>query len=221
MFRLLVVAATLLATVDLTRADDPKASSDAEFVDNSLELFDGQTLKGWEGNGYWFRVEDDCIVAGRSDEDIPHNFFLCTADHYDDFELRLEVKIIGPGQNAGVQFRSKRLPGGSEVSGYQADAGRAFDRSVWGALYDESRRRKMLAEGDPELVKRLTKDGQWNHLRIVCKGNQIEIFLNGEQTVDYTEEDAEIPNHGLIALQIHSGPATEAWYRNIRVRHFK
>jgi hypothetical protein len=207
--------------ISIAWGDDAHGADDPGFLDNSVALFNGETLAGWEGDAYWFRVEDQAIVAGRSDQPIPHNLFLCTTQNYDNFELRLEVKLVGPGQNAGVQFRSKRVPSSSEVSGYQADAGRAWDRSVWGALYDESRRKKMLAEGDPDLIKRLAKPDEWNSLRVVCRGKRIQIYLNGEQTVDYVESDDDIPEYGLIGLQIHSGPATEAWYRNIRVRQFQ
>lgn len=195
------------------------------FDDCSISIFNGETLAGWEGDAFWFRVEDKSIVAGRVDRAIPQNMFLCTTTNYDDFELRLEVKLISStdskhGPNAGVQFRSKRIAGDTEVSGYQADAGEAWGRSIWGALYDESRRKKMLAEGDAELTKRLTKPDDWNSLRVICRGQRIQIFLNGEQTVDYIEEDKDIPVYGMIGLQIHSGPATEAWYRNIRIRQF-
>ena len=189
-----------------------------DFAVYSLPLFDGQSLLGWEGNAYWFRVEDEAIVAGRLTEKIPHNEFLCTTREYADFELRFEAKLVGEGQNAGVQFRSQRVVGSSEVSGYQADIGMAWKRSVWGALYDESRRRKMLAEPEAELGKKLVKPGQWNAIRVICKGPRVQIFVNGERTVDYTETDTKIPQHGKIALQIHSGKPTEAWYRNIRIR---
>ena len=194
----------------------PKQSD--QEADSFVSLFDGQSMAGWEGDEKWFRIEKGAIVAGSMDQSIPHNYFLCSTKSYSDFELRLEVKIVGPGKNAGVQFRSKRLPDSTEIIGYQADAGRAFDRSVWGALYDESRRKTMLAEGDPDLVKRLTKVDDWNELRIVARGKHVEIYLNGEQTIDYTERDDSIETVGVIGLQIHSGPATEAWYRNIRIR---
>ena len=191
-----------------------------DFLENSLPLFDGETLAGWEGNAYWFRIEDKAVVAGRLNEKIPHNEFLCTTQNYDDFELRYEAKLVGEGKNAGVQFRSKRVPDSTEVSGYQADIGVAWDRPVWGALYDESRRRKMLQEPDPEVAKKAVKLGQWNRMRVVCKGARIQIFVNDVKTVDYTEEDASIPKFGVIGLQIHSGKPTEAWYRNIRIRQF-
>ena len=188
-----------------------------DFEERSRPLFDGHSLAGWEGNGYWFRIEGDAIVAGRLDQKIPHNQFLCTTERFGDFEVRLEAKLVGSGKNAGVQFRSQRVADSSEVSGYQADIGWASDRLVWGALYDESRRREMLAQPDPETMQGLIKEGDWNAIRIVCRDDRIQIFVNGTQTVDYTETDETIPRRGVIGLQIHSGPPTEAWYRNIRI----
>lgn len=198
----------LVAAISATADDFPKQSS---------PLFDGKTLDGWEGNEHYFRVQDGCIVAGRLDEKIPHNEFLCTEQEYGDFELRLEAKLVGQGNNAGVQFRSKRVEGNTEVSGYQADIGGAWNRLVWGALYDESRRNRMLAEPEPKLTQSILKEG-WNELRVRAEGNHIQIFLNGEKTVDFKEQDDKIPSSGIIGLQIHSGKPTEAWYRNIRIR---
>src|SRR5690606_34682224 len=109
-----------------------------------VALLDGQLLACWEGDGAWFRVDECAIVAGNLEKRIPHNYFLATTRTYDDFELRLEVKAVGEGANGGIQFRSRRVPGSSEVEGYQADVGGVTDRLVWGGLYDESRRRKFL-----------------------------------------------------------------------------
>lgn len=189
-----------------------------DFLDQSLPIFDGQSLLGWEGDARWFRVEQGALVAGSLDRPIPHNQFLCTTQNYDDFELRLEARLVGPGRNAGVQFRSTRLPGSSEVSGYQADIGSMGSRIIWGGLYDESRRRRFLATPDPELAQRIVQLDDWNQIRVICRGPRIQIWINGEPMVDYTETDAEIRNYGVIGLQIHSGPPSEAWYRDIRVR---
>ncbi len=210
MVRLELALTCLLIAAAQTSADD--------FAEQSAPLFDGKTLAGWEGNEHFFRVEKAAIVAGRLDENIPHNEFLCTQQEYGDFELRLEAKLVGQGNNAGVQFRSQRVAGSSEVSGYQADIGGAWNRLVWGALYDESRRNKMLAEPEPALTKRILKADTWNQLRVRAVGDHIQIFLNGEKTVDYKEADDKIPRRGIIGLQIHSGKPTEAWYRNIRIR---
>ncbi|MBU6236518.1 MAG: DUF1080 domain-containing protein [Planctomycetes bacterium] len=181
-------------------------------------LFDGRSLKGWEGNLDWFRVENGAVVAGTLERTIPHNEFLCTECTYTNFELKLEAKLKGNGDNAGVQFRTSRVPDSTEVSGYQCDIGSAWNRPVWGGLYDESRRNKMLAEGDPKVVVAALKNGDWNQLMVRAIDNHIQIWLNGSLTVEFTETDPKIAKSGVIALQIHSGPPTEAWYRNIRIR---
>ena len=61
-----------------------------DFAVYSLPIFNGNSLLGWEGNAYWFRVEEKAIVAGRLTEKIPHNEFLCTVREYADFELRFD-----------------------------------------------------------------------------------------------------------------------------------
>lgn len=183
-------------------------------------LFDGESLSGWEQQGELFRVVADkkssAIVGGSLEKSIPHNDFLCTTKDYSDFELRLEVKLEGKGQNAGVQFRSQRDPKGHEVIGYQCDAGMAEGKSIWGALYDESRRRKFLVR-DEAACQKAVKEG-WNNLVIRCEGPRIQIWVNGVQTVDYTETAAEIPRSGKIALQIHGGEPALASYRGVRIK---
>ena len=221
----IAITVCLIATTRQTSADPPATKTNVserdDFEIRSRQLFDGETLAGWEGNAYWFRVETEAnaIVAGRIDEKIPHNEFLCTTSTFRDFELRLDIKLVGEGKNAGVQIRSKRIPGGTEVSGYQSDVGwmNKGGRSVWGALYDESRRRKFLVEPDKKISADLAKKDDWNSMRVICEGPRIQIFINGTQTVDYTEEDDSIDQVGIIGLQVHSGPPLEAWYRNIRI----
>ena len=110
------------------------------LVQTPVSIFNGKTLDGWEGNLKIFRVQDGAIVGGSMNEKVVRNEFLCTTRPYGDFELRLKFKLLGQGANAGVQFCTKRIPNHHEVAGYQADMGDGW----WGALYDESRRKKIL-----------------------------------------------------------------------------
>lgn len=181
-------------------------------------LFDGKSLQGWEGDAKWFRVQASAIVAGSATESIPNNFFLATTQPYANFDLRLEARLVGAGQNAGVQFRTQRIPDHHEVSGYQADMGTGGNQPIWGSLYDESRRKKMLAVPDPAAVRKVLKSDDWNRIRIRCRGPHIEIWLNDLKTVDFLETEAEIPQTGIIALQIHGGKPAVASYRNIRIQ---
>lgn len=183
----------------------------------TVPLFDGKTLAGWEGNLDWFRVADGSIVAGKLDQKIPRNEFLCTDKDYGDFELRLKFKVIGRGANAGVQFRSRRIPNHHEVKGYQADLGDGW----WGALYDESRRNRILARPKPEDIKRVLKHDDWNDYRIRAEGPRIQLWINDLQTVDYTETDENIEPRGLIGVQIHAGPPSEAWYKDLVIEELE
>src|SRR6266511_189046 len=122
-------------------------------------LFDGKSFKGWEGNLSIFRIEDSAITGGSLKESLAHNEFLCTTEEYDDFELRVKVKLLGDpaGANAGIQFRSKRIPNHHEVIGYQADMGQHY----WGALYDESGRQKILAGPTLEELNKVLRPKDW------------------------------------------------------------
>lgn len=202
----------------LLSQEPAKAPASKQLEEGFEWLFNGKSFDGWEGNLDWFRLEDGAIVAGSLEKKIPHNEFLCTKEKFGDFELKLEVKLRGEGDNAGVQFRTVRIPNNTEVSGYQCDVGRAWNRNVWGCLYDESRRNKMLADTSDENLKKWVKQNDWNELTIKAVGNRIELGLNGHPTVTYIEEDAKIAKEGIIGLQIHSGPPTEALYRHIRIR---
>jgi len=215
--------ASLLPAISLpaisARAEDKPAADKTE--EGFTSLFDGKTLAGWEGKEGVFRVEGDAITAGSLKENIKQNEFLCTTKNYGDFELRLEAKLIGPGENAGIQFRSERIPSHHEVIGYQCDMGLAGGKSIWGALYDESRRKKFLATGDDEVLKKRVNADDFNEIVIRCEGPHIQLWVNGVQTVDYTEKEGNIARTGKIALQIHGGKPAEASYRRIRIKELK
>ena len=202
------VLLTILAAGVMTPPDQKGSTS------KPLAIFDGRTLAGWEGNLDIFRVEDGAIVGGTLKQKIARNEFLCTTRRYADFDLRLNVKLLGgDGANAGVQFRTTRIPNHHEVSGYQADMGTGW----WGALYDESRRKKVLKGPDQNTIKKTVKDGDWNYYRIRAERRRIQLWLNGVQTVDYTEDDPTVDSTGLICVQIHGGPPSEAWYKDITI----
>ncbi len=206
MFRLLAaVVFTVIGVISFAPA----------YQRGPARLFDGKTFKGWEGNLSFFRIEDRAIVAGTMKDKIPRNEFLCTREEYGDFVLHLKFKLLGdPAKaNAGVQFRSKRIPNDSEVIGYQADMGQNY----WGALYDESRRKKVLAQPNLDELSKVLRRDDWNEYEVRAQGKRIRLSINGYQTVDYTEADGEIEQTGCICLQIHAGPPSEAWYKEITI----
>jgi hypothetical protein len=179
------------------------------------QLFNGQDLTGWDGDPGVWRVREGAIVGG-SMLGNPRNEFLATTRRYKNFVLRLEYRLVGTEGfvNGGVQVRSVRIPQPTnEMSGYQADIGAGHS----GCLYDESRRKKFLARGTEEQIKRLEKPGDWNRYEIRCEGPRVEITLNGEKTVSYAESDPSVGADGLIALQIHGNCKAEIAFRNLRI----
>ena len=180
-----------------------------------VSLFDGETFDGWEGDTITtWRIENGAIVGGSLTETVPHNDFLCTEKSYSDFILRLKFKLQSKEgfKNAGIQFRSQRLTDPAyEMIGYQADIGPGY----YGALYDESRRKAVLVGPDSLAVSKIFKPNQWNDYEIRAEGKHIQLFLNGQKTVDYTEPDASIPQEGLIGLQIHGGGKTVVAYKDL------
>jgi len=181
-------------------------------------LFNGTTLDGWEGNSEFFRVVDQCIVAGSLERPIPGNQFLATVEECENFDIRFEAKLVGPGKNAGVQFWSQRVPNSNEMIGYQCDIGSFKDGLLWGWLYDESRRRRFLASTNQgQIQKMVNPKGRWNQLRVKAENHSISIWLNNQITVRYFEQNKEIPNQGRFGLQVHGGPPLEVWYRNFKL----
>jgi len=183
------------------------------FAAEPKPLFDGKTLAGWEGDEKTWRVEDGAIVGGSLDANVPRNEFLCTTKSYGDFELKLKFKLLGDKDkaNGGVQFRTKRIPKHHEVIGYQADIGKGY----WGALYDESRRNKVLAGPKAEDVEKLVKADDWNDYTIRAQGPWIQLWLNGTKTVNYIEKDEKIEATGIFGLQVHGGAKTKVLYKDL------
>lgn len=200
------IAILLLALgTSLAAAGDPKS------------IFDGKTFTGWVGdtNKTW-RIVDGAFVGGSLDTKVPRNEFVRTTRSYTNFVLRLKFKILGKSGfvNGGVQVRSKQATNPpNEMIGYQADIGEGW----WGALYDETRRNKVLIKPDPEAVKKAVKKDDWNDYEIRCEGKRVRSAINGVPMIDYTEPDDAIEQFGQIGLQVHGGGQTEIYYKDITV----
>jgi hypothetical protein len=216
----ILAPATVCLALGCSAPPAPEPPQEEPPEARAVALFDGESFAGWEGNQELFRVEDGAVVAGTLDEEIAQNEFLCTTDEYGDFELRLQARTSREDANGGIQFRSRRTPDSPEVVGYQADIGLLGGdppQNIWGALYDEARRRELLAVPDQEGLAEVFRPGDWNDYVIRAEGPRIQIWINGYQTVDYTETDPEIELTGIIGLQVHRGPPAEIGYRNLEI----
>jgi len=177
-------------------------------------LFDGKTLRGWNCSVPKFKVEDGAIVtSGRTNERAC--YYLLTDKEYGDFVLTLKVKMAGG--NSGIYFRSHREPGSVDAHGYQFDVG----GGLWGMLYDE-RGTRIVGMSQHTMPPRFDRSG-WVDCRIRCVGPRIQFWLNGHKTLDYVEEDTQIPRRGSIGLQFHSWSAHpfEVSFKDIRIKALK
>ena len=210
------------ATITTILASLSAATAVAEEV-QWKSLFDGKTLEGWEQrNGTAsYRIEDNAIV-GKTNEGSP-NSFLCTKELYADFELEFEVKVDN-ALNSGVQIRSQSKDGNGRVNGPQVEIEASGEKGAEaGYVYGEATGRGWLTtEADLKPHKQF-RDSEWNHFRILARGNNIQTWINGRQVANLTDE-AIFKTHpkGFIGLQVHgigkgSGPYEVAW-KNIRIR---
>lgn len=205
-----------------------------------VPLFDGVSLKGWDGNPKLWSVEDGAIVGRTSAEDpIPANSFLIWRQGVlDNFELRFDYLI--EGGNSGLQYRALERPrewGPHILGGLQAD----FEDGTrhTGGLYGE-RSRRILARrgekvqvgadgkptvvgnvGDPdELQKSIDMDG-WNSFHVIARGNHYIHKINGQVMVDVIDNDPNAPTSGLLGLQVHRGPPMTVRFRNILLKRLE
>ncbi len=72
-----------------------------------MSLFDGVSLKGWDGNPKFWRVEDGAIVGESTPRNPSGNSYIVYRDlEAKDFTLKFEIKVEGSG-GSGFQYRSK------------------------------------------------------------------------------------------------------------------
>jgi hypothetical protein len=161
--------------------------------EETVSLFNGKNLSGWDGDFQYWSVEDGMIVGKFSE--IPQNQFIWHDREVEDFRLTLQVRIVSEQGNSGVQFRSEALPGG-HVRGPQADIGEGY----WGKLYEEHGRTWLWE--DERCEQHVVPNG-WNEYEVLAVDSQIRTAINGHLCVDL--DDPYISRKGIIALQLHAG----------------
>lgn len=228
----LILNSSLAALTFVSVLATSRSIQAAEPSTDVVTLFNGTDLTGWEGRSELWSVEDGQIVGRTTDEDpIKQNTFLIYKGELpSDFELVAEFKI--EGGNSGIQYRSKVLDEKEfVVGGYQADID--FGNTYAGILYEErgrgilaQRGEKSVIGSDGKIEKTKYADGKelgngihpgkWNEFRIIAKGNHLQHFINGalvSETIDEQEEKAA--KTGVIALQLHRGPAMVVRFKNL------
>ncbi len=214
------------------------------FADHpdSRSIFNGKDLTGWTGDPGLWSVRDG-VIRGETTAETPieTNTFLIWEGEASDFELVVEFKLTGDSANSGVQYRSKVLDTEKWiVAGYQADmdyanryTGMIFEERGRGILVRPGLRLDVLpghtmkspvvkalgTDTPTEVLKATIKQGDWNRLHVIARGNHLRHYVNGVLTAESTDRD---PDHaalsGRIALQIHRGPPMVAEFRNLTLR---
>ena len=177
-------------------------------------LFDGKTFDGWEGSQEVFRIEDGAIVGGSLKKPCRKRVPLHQARIR---RLRVAAEVQAAGQGR------QRRRADPQPAHAQEPRNDAATRPTWatatGAASTTSRggTRCWPARRPPIAARRVKRD-DWNEYVIRCEGRRIQLWINGQQTVDYTEPDESIPQSGLIGLQIHGGGPSEAWYKDVAIK---
>ena len=86
------------------REPDPIAFNDHAGY---TQIFDGVSLKGWDGDPSIWHVEDGAIVGKHpKDKPLGNTYIAYRGFEAKDFDLRLEIKVE-QGGGSGIQYRSK------------------------------------------------------------------------------------------------------------------
>ncbi len=221
------------------RADVPGTTPAPGMEPGFFSLFDGQTLRGWDGDTTIWSVEDGAITGRTtSDTQLTENNFLVWKDQVEDFELRLKFRL--EGGNSGIYYHAqKRPPGqtqGDPLVGTQAD----FDASGrWTGVIMEYLLRDVLAErgqkvvidergnrqvtgsvGDPAALLRKVKPGDWNDYVLVARAGNVMLAINDATMCELEDRDPQQLVHGWLALQVHVGPPMRVQFKDIYLRRF-
>ncbi|MDA7640701.1 DUF1080 domain-containing protein [Opitutaceae bacterium] len=197
-------------------------------------IFDGKSLKGWSGDPKLWSVQDNSITGVTTDEEpLEYNKFLIWDGEVENFHFRAKVRLIG-NSNSGVQYRSKHLKEAGEfvVGGYQLDIHPKPENNAM--LYHERGRGIVAKHGqkvivDNEGAKWITGTTgpiqeidleEWNTFEIIAIGNKLIHKLNGKVTAEIIDHhEAGRLMKGVIAAQVHKGPAMRVQLKDIELKH--
>lgn len=210
----------------------PSQAQDKKPQPDFVSLFDGKTLEGWDGNPELWSVEDGAITGKTGGpETLTYNQFLIwQGGVLKNFELHAKIKV--EGNNSGIQYRSKAMPGIGKwsIGGYQCDVHPTAENNAMlyhergrgivakngqSVAVDKEGRKWQVADRDPVAVD----VSEWNEYTIIARGNHLTHKVNGQLTAqidDFDEKNRSL--EGLLAIQVHQGPAMKVQIKDIRLK---
>lgn len=199
------------------------------FNGGSTGKFRGYNMKSFPDQAW--KVEDSALVTQTG---VP-NIDLVTKEPYKDFELDFEWKVSKAG-NSGVFFHMQESLTHESGNGNSPNWLNNYEMQLLDDINFNDTAAIRSAGSLYDLIvpknKRLKPVGEYNHAKLIVKGNHVEHWLNGNKVVEYEmgspgmnklfaeSKFSNNPNYGkstdgLIMLQHHG---QKVWFKNIRVR---
>ncbi len=87
-------------------------------------------------------------------------------------------------------------------------------------VWDKDGNKQVLGSvGTAAAIEAAVRHGDWNEYVIIARGNHLQQFVNGNQTVDVTDEcESKAAKSGILALQLHVGQPFTVQFKNIRLK---
>lgn len=204
-------------------------------------IFDGQSLKGWEGDPTYWRVEGGAMVGEIKPETVikSNTFIIWRGGELADFELKVDYRIT-PGGNSGINYRSIVVPDKVTPSnrfamrGYQCDID--GQNRYTGNNYEEKGRLFLAVRGQvtrvtgtskPVIVSKIGEEKSlaalvttdWNSVHIIARQNIVMHHVNGQLMSMVIDDDAAGRRlTGLLGVQVHVGGPMKVEYRRWRLK---
>jgi hypothetical protein len=186
-----------------------------EGTSETITLFNGKDLTGWEGHEKYWSVEDGTIV-GKNSEPIKVSTYLLTKRNFSDFRLIATVKLVKSEMHSGIAFWGRLAP--EEHDPYTYAGHLVMFPSGWG-MYDLYGRKGLPVDAAP--AKKVGKQHEDNKLEILAQGNRVRVAVNGAQVIDWRDPLPDRIKEGPIGLQLHSNMVPqEVHFKDIVVETF-
>jgi hypothetical protein len=192
-----------------------------EGKSETITLFDGKSLDGWEGyEDHWSVV--DGVIVGKNTKPVPVSTYLLTKKKFSDFRLHAKVKQVKSKMHSGIAFWGKVLPEGgphTKARGKYTYAGHLVMFPFHWSMYDLFGRNGLPVDGGP--ARKVGSDTEWNDLIILAQGNRVRLVVNGTLVVDWRDPEPKRILEGPIGLQLHSNNVEqEVHFKDLEITTF-
>jgi hypothetical protein len=181
----------------------------------TIDLFNGKNLEGWEGHKKYWSVQDGVIV-GKNTKPVPVSTYLLTKKKFHDFRLVFDFKLAKSEMHSGIAMWGRVAPDKGDPYTY---AGHLVMFPSGYGFYDLYGRQGI--HGNADKAKKVGKQHDWNHIEILAQGNRIRFVLNGVLISDWREPEPKRIKTGPIGLQLHSNQQPQqVEFKNLKMETY-